>query len=67
MAPDVPHQPIIEDTEEALTEGDDYVRGVGTTRSALAHREFRLMWLGSFASNIGTWMQTVVLARTPTS
>ena len=61
MAPDVPHHPIIEDTEEALTEGDDYVRGVGTTRSALAHREFRLMWLGSFASNIGTWMQTVVL------
>jgi len=61
VTPDVPHQPIIEDTEEALTEGDDYVRGVGTTRSALAHREFRLMWLGSFASNIGTWMQTVVL------
>jgi len=57
----VPPNPIIEDTEEALTEGDDYVRGVGTTRSALAHREFRLMWLGSFASNIGTWMQTVVL------
>jgi MFS family permease len=57
----IPSHPIIEDTEEALTEGDDYVRGVGTTRSALAHREFRLMWLGSFASNIGTWMQTVVL------
>src|SRR5215217_1457053 len=34
---------------------------VGTARSALDHSEFRLMWLGSFASNIGTWMQTVVL------
>jgi MFS family permease len=61
VPPKTPPHPIAEDTEEALTEGDDYVRGVGTTRSALAHREFRLMWLGSFASNIGTWMQTVVL------
>jgi MFS family permease len=61
VSPNIPPQPLFEDTEEALTEGDDYVRGVGTTRSALAHREFRLMWLGSFASNIGTWMQTVVL------
>ncbi len=61
VSPNIPPKPIFEDTEEALTEGDDYVRGVGTTRSALAHREFRLMWLGSFASNIGTWMQTVVL------
>ena len=61
MPPNTQPNPILEDSEEALTEGDDYVRGVGTTRSALAHREFRLMWLGSFASNIGTWMQTVVL------
>jgi MFS family permease len=61
MSPHPPPHPILEDSEEALIEGDDYVRGVGTARSALAHREFRLMWLGSFASNIGTWMQTVVL------
>jgi len=53
--------PIVEDSQEALLEGDDYVRGVGSARSAFAHREFRLMWLGSFASNVGTWMQTVVL------
>src|SRR4029079_14474509 len=46
---------------EALLEGDDYVRGVGSARSAFAHREFRLMWLGWFAPNVGTWMQTVVL------
>ena len=61
MTPQPHPHPILEDSEEALIEGDDYVRGVGTARSALAHREFRLMWLGSFASNIGTWMQTVVL------
>jgi MFS family permease len=54
-------QPIAEDTQEALLEGDDYVRGVGSARSAFSHREFRLMWLGSFGSNVGTWMQTVVL------
>jgi MFS family permease len=53
--------PIVEDSQEALLEGDDYVRGGGSARSAFAHREFRLMWLGSFASYIGTWMQTVVL------
>src|SRR5262245_6562122 len=31
-------------------------------RAALAVRDFRVVWLGSFASNIGTWMQNVVLA-----
>jgi MFS family permease len=53
--------PIVEDSQAALLEGDDYVRGTGSARSAFANREFRLMWLGSFASNVGTWMQTVVL------
>jgi len=33
----------------------------GTASAALAHRDFRLLWLGSFASNIGVWMRTVVL------
>ena len=33
----------------------------GTAAAALRHRDFRIMWLGSFASNIGTWMQTLVL------
>jgi MFS family permease len=33
----------------------------GSARAAFAHRDFRRMWIGSFASNIGTWMQTVVL------
>jgi MFS family permease len=33
----------------------------GTVRSALANRDFRILWFGSFASNIGTWMQNVTL------
>ena len=33
----------------------------GSARSALAHREFRVMWLSSFTSSIGVWMQQVVL------
>ena len=34
---------------------------VGTPRSAFAHRAFRWVFLGAFASNIGTWMQNVAL------
>jgi len=33
----------------------------GTVRAALAYRDFRLVWLGSFTSNVGTWIQNVVL------
>ncbi|MHB1128936.1 MAG: MFS transporter [Ilumatobacteraceae bacterium] len=33
----------------------------GSARAALAVRDFRYMWYGSFLSNIGTWMQNVVL------
>jgi len=33
----------------------------GSPRAALAHRPFRWVFSGSFASNIGTWMQNVVL------
>ncbi|MBK9178499.1 MAG: MFS transporter [Acidimicrobiales bacterium] len=33
----------------------------GTARAALAHRDFRIVWIGAFASNIGTWMQNVTL------
>jgi MFS family permease len=36
-------------------------RSQGTAAAALRNRNFRTMWLGMFASNIGTWMQTVVL------
>lgn len=33
----------------------------GSARAALAHRTFRIVWAGAFASNIGTWMQNVAL------
>ncbi len=33
----------------------------GSARSALRNRDFRILWSGSFASNIGTWMQNVAM------
>ena len=33
----------------------------GSARAALAYPDYRTMWIGSFASNVGTWMQNVVL------
>jgi hypothetical protein len=30
--------------------------------AALRHREFRLLWLGTFVSNIGSWAQKVATA-----
>jgi MFS family permease len=36
-------------------------RTPGSAAAALSNPRFRRLWLGSFASNIGTWMQSVVL------
>lgn len=33
----------------------------GSARAALSYRDFRLIWLGLLASNIGTWMQNFTL------
>ena len=33
----------------------------GTARAALGYRSFRIIWLGLFASSIGTWMQNLAL------
>lgn len=33
----------------------------GSARAAWAHPRFRRMWTASFSSNVGTWMQNVVL------
>jgi MFS family permease len=46
--------------EDAVVDGDTPI-GTGTARSALRHRTFRIVFFGAFASNIGTWMQNVVL------
>lgn len=64
-APEDPISPpvsfVIEDAEDALEEGDRPIPA-GTIRSALANRQFRIVYSGSVLSNIGTWMQNVVMA-----
>ena len=50
----------LEEMEEAVLEGDRAL-DAGSARSALRHRTFRIVFFGAFASNIGTWMQNVVL------
>jgi len=49
-----------EQVSDALIDGD-VVLVRGTARAALRHRDFRIFWSGVFASNIGTWMQNVLL------
>lgn len=49
-----------EDLEDALLEGDREVRR-GTAMAALAFPMFRRVWGGSLLSNVGSWMQNVVL------
>jgi MFS family permease len=55
-----PPEPAPEDATDALVDGDR-VLTPGTARAALTHRTFRIVWSGTFASNIGTWMQNVLL------
>jgi len=54
------HEPGIEDATDAYVDGDRTITP-GTAMSALRHRDFRVVWTGTFASNIGTWMQNVLL------
>ncbi len=54
------HDQSIEDAIDALEEGDRAIRP-GTARSALQHKVFRRVFIGAFLSNIGSWMQNVVL------
>src|SRR5215212_4373959 len=54
------HDPHAEETTEAIIEGDLGFRR-GTAQAALRNRDFRIFWGGTFASNIGTWMQNVLL------
>jgi predicted MFS family arabinose efflux permease len=48
------------DAEDAYV-GGDRTYAPGTARAAFRHATFRTVYLGAFASNIGTWMQNVVL------
>src|SRR5215510_5369978 len=55
-----PVEPELEEVEDAIVDGDvPYTRG--TAQAALRHKNFRIVYFGTFASNIGTWMQNVVL------
>ncbi len=50
----------LEQADDAQVDGDlPYTPG--SARGALSHRAFRSVWLGTFASNIGTWMQNIAL------
>ena len=64
MAPPPDHDPTVassvEDTVDALEDGDRPVRS-SSARAALRHRTFRRVFIGAFLSNIGSWMQNVVL------
>src|SRR6187551_2708447 len=55
-----PPEPDPEDATDALVDGDRELTR-GTARAALRHRSFRIVWAGTFASNVGTWMQNVLL------
>jgi MFS family permease len=50
----------LEEIEDAVVDGDSPI-STGTAISALRHRTFRIVFFGAFASNIGSWMQNVVL------
>src|SRR5256885_11958091 len=55
-----PHEPDTEEVTEAIIEGGLGFRR-GTAQAAARNRDFRIFWGGTFASNIGTWMQNVLL------
>src|SRR6266496_3210042 len=54
------HEPDTDEATEAIIEGELGFRR-GTAQAALRNRDFRIFWGGTFASNIGTWMQNVLL------
>jgi MFS family permease len=53
-------EPTFEESVDALEEGDAPIQ-VSAARAALGSRDFRVIWFGAMASNVGTWMQNVVL------
>lgn len=53
-------EPPVEDAADAFVDGDRTF-APGSARAALRHPTFRRVFYGAFLSNIGTWMQNVVL------
>lgn len=60
MSPSDDHQPKSDEATNAIIDADRGYRS-GTAQAALRNRDFRFVWGGTFASNIGTWMQNVLL------
>jgi MFS family permease len=58
--PAVDADPATADMEDAVVDGDRTV-AVGTAGAALRYPVFRRVFLGALLSNIGTWMQNVIL------
>jgi MFS family permease len=56
----LPEPPPVEDAEDALVDGDRPFEA-GSARAALRYPVFRRVFAGAFLSNVGTWMQNVVL------
>ena len=56
----LPDDGLTETGLDALEDGDRAIR-TGTARAALRHQVFRRVFIGAFLSNIGTWMQNVIL------
>jgi len=54
------HDPAADVATDAVLDGDQALPR-GTAGAALRHRDFRLVWGGTFMSSIGTWMQNVLL------
>src|SRR5438067_7503431 len=64
MMTDVARRSLDADSElftDAIEDGD-ITFASGTARAAIRHHDFRVFWQGLFASNIGTWMQNVIVA-----
>jgi MFS family permease len=58
--PGIPPPGAVEAAIDALEEGDRLIRP-GTARAALQYPVFRRVFTGAFLSNIGSWMQNVIL------
>ena len=56
-----PDEGFLESGVDALEDGDRVLRP-GTARAALRHQVFRRVFIGAFLSNIGSWMQNVILS-----
>ncbi len=54
-------QPTTQPATAGTTENLEHGHTPGSARAALAYPKFRRMWVASFSSNIGTWMQNVLL------